>query len=362
MMSFLQGIAAFNFLLFAGLIWYHRKKLDNSIHIFSFFLLGKGLTILSNLLMDNFRFADNSLLLSSGIILNSFLFFYAPFLYLFVINITKGDAPFKKHFLHFVPFFIFFLLNVILVSSLYAGIRNEWFNSVLYIRNTYLNLYFVQIISYTLISFWMVYTAEKRNTVPKKIVKWIKQVLAVFLAIWILFLVSSFPTISMMLSTALTISGMILLIVLSNVLLFLMLNSPEFFYNNLSVKLKKEPNSDVINKESYGRLCDLMVNEKLYKKADLKIGDLSQALGQSARNISILINTFYKGNFYDFVNFYRIEEAKALLKSGDENMTILAILYESGFNNKSVFNVVFKKMVGETPSSFRKNHIATLYG
>lgn len=229
-------------------------------------------------------------------------------------------------------------------------------------RNAFDKLYFLQVLVYTFASFWVVIKHKSENLRFKKIAKWLKQTLILFFVIWLVFLTSSLISNSPRLTTTLTFIGVLLLLVLSNITLFQLLNNPEFFYNNLSVKLRKETNNPKITKATYDKLCDLVVEQKLYKKADLKISDLSEALGESARNISILINTFYKGNFYDFINFYRIEEAKSLLKNGNDDMTILTILYESGFNSKSVFNSVFKKMEGQTPSTYRKSHITSLYG
>jgi len=34
--------------------------------------------------------------------------------------------------------------------------------------------------------------------------------------------------------------------------------------------------------------------------------------------------------------------------------TVLEILYETGFNSKSVFNTAFKKHTGMTPTQFKK--------
>ncbi len=234
--------------------------------------------------------------------------------------------------------------------------------SVLWIRNAFDRLYFGQVIAYTFASFWVVHRHKSDNLRFKKIAKWLKQTLLLFFMIWLVFLASSLTEGHPNFVVALTFIGTFLLLVLSNIIVLQLLNHPEFFYNNLTIKLKKENTNSKINKETYTQLCNLVAEDKLYKKPDLKISDLSEALGESGRTISILINTFYKGNFYDFINFYRIEEAKSLLKNGNNDMTILTILYESGFNSKSVFNAVFKKMEGQTPSAYRKNHIASLYG
>src|SRR6266487_5510361 len=57
--------------------------------------------------------------------------------------------------------------------------------------------------------------------------------------------------------------------------------------------------------------------------------------------------------FTDFLNQYRINQAKKLLLH-DKNVT--EACYESGFENLSYFNKTFKKVTGENPSQFRKKH------
>jgi AraC-like DNA-binding protein len=68
-----------------------------------------------------------------------------------------------------------------------------------------------------------------------------------------------------------------------------------------------------------------------------------------------LINEEFLVNFYDFVNKYRVEEAKRLLLDNNRNYKIIAIAYEVGFNSKATFNRVFKKFTGLTPSDFKEN-------
>ncbi|MBN1272090.1 MAG: AraC family transcriptional regulator [Candidatus Aminicenantes bacterium] len=62
-------------------------------------------------------------------------------------------------------------------------------------------------------------------------------------------------------------------------------------------------------------------------------------------------------NFFDFVNKYRVEEAKKLfLDVSNNSRSILEQLFDAGFNSKSVFNRVFKKYTGMTPSEFKRIH------
>ena len=57
--------------------------------------------------------------------------------------------------------------------------------------------------------------------------------------------------------------------------------------------------------------------------------------------------------FTDFLNYFRINQSK---KSLMQNKSITEACYESGFENLSYFNKVFKKFTGENPSSFKKKN------
>lgn len=59
--------------------------------------------------------------------------------------------------------------------------------------------------------------------------------------------------------------------------------------------------------------------------------------------------------FTDFVNQYRINQAKNLLL---QSKTVTEACYQSGFDNLSYFNKTFKKLAGENPSQFKKKHVS----
>jgi AraC-like DNA-binding protein len=102
------------------------------------------------------------------------------------------------------------------------------------------------------------------------------------------------------------------------------------------------------------KLLQYMDSNKPYLKSDLKISELADSLAVPYYQLSQLINDEFLVNFYDFINKYRVEEAKKLLIEGNRNYKILAIAYEVGFNSKATFNRVFKKTTDLTPSEFRE--------
>ena len=68
--------------------------------------------------------------------------------------------------------------------------------------------------------------------------------------------------------------------------------------------------------------------------------------------ISQVINESFNQNFSNFLNGYRIIEARKILSSINLNFTIEAIAGMVGFKSKTAFNNAFKKYVGVTPSFY----------
>lgn len=101
------------------------------------------------------------------------------------------------------------------------------------------------------------------------------------------------------------------------------------------------------------RISELMLEEKIYRDDELKLPKLAEELLITPNQLSRILNEHFRKNFNDFINFYRIEEAKKLLLE-DRRTTILAIAYDVGFSAKSTFNTYFVQATGMTPSEFRK--------
>ncbi len=108
------------------------------------------------------------------------------------------------------------------------------------------------------------------------------------------------------------------------------------------------------------RLMKLMEEEKVFLNADLTLKPLAARLNVHYNYLSQIINEQMKQSFNDFINNYRIEEArKKLVDPAEKDKTVLDIAYETGFYSKSVFNTAFKKFTGMTPSEFRRREKET---
>lgn len=115
--------------------------------------------------------------------------------------------------------------------------------------------------------------------------------------------------------------------------------------NDFFLKLKSE-------------LIEVMENQKMYLDESLTIHSLANKLNTNSKYLSKLINTEFEKSFVVFVNEYRINEAKKLLiDEKNKNLTIEGVGYEAGFKSKSAFNSAFKKITGDTPSSYLKKGI-----
>jgi AraC-like DNA-binding protein len=102
-------------------------------------------------------------------------------------------------------------------------------------------------------------------------------------------------------------------------------------------------------------LCHMKEN-KPYLDPELNLDQLASQLSLRPKFLSRVLNECLHRNFFDFINTYRIDEAKRLFtKPPDKKITILEVLYQSGFNSKSSFNTLFRRYTGLTPTDFRKN-------
>lgn len=147
--------------------------------------------------------------------------------------------------------------------------------------------------------------------------------------------------------------------------LFVALNKPEFFRGvnaqlkpivELIPKQKPSPAIDDQKNKQILALKEFMIEKEPYLDSSLTIQDLAEQVKMPVKDLSALINLYMNKHFFDFINEYRIEKAKEILKDSlQKDVTILEILYQVGFNSKSSFSTSFKKYTGKTPTDFRKN-------
>ena len=123
-------------------------------------------------------------------------------------------------------------------------------------------------------------------------------------------------------------------------------------------KNAREGSSKIVHNKYINKLHTLFENEKIFLDPELTLQKLSDHLELSSSYVSRIINKELNTNFSDYINGYRIETAKQYLKNPEfSKYTITAIGLEAGFNSRSSFYNVFKKVTGKTPSAFKKENL-----
>ncbi len=120
-------------------------------------------------------------------------------------------------------------------------------------------------------------------------------------------------------------------------------------------KYKGSSMNPIYIKECIKKLDYLMEIEKVYRDETISLQSLSEKLSITPHQLSRIINEKLNKNFPDFINTYRVEEAKKILADPRQtDRKILTIAFDVGFNTKVAFNTAFKKHTRMTPSQFRK--------
>ena len=99
------------------------------------------------------------------------------------------------------------------------------------------------------------------------------------------------------------------------------------------------------------KLLRLMADEQPWLEPELTLTELAHRLRTHPALLSKVINAGCGQNFNDFVNTYRVQEAQRKLADARfAHYSLVGVALESGFNSKSTFNRVFKKLLGRAPS------------
>lgn len=147
------------------------------------------------------------------------------------------------------------------------------------------------------------------------------------------------------------------LMVLAGGFLFFSLRKSPHTCKTISTKTRKAPSQS--SASDYDTELSLIIetveHNHLYRNPELTRTTLTDLTGISPNRISELINGCFCINFPEWINTYRINEARQLLLAQQEGLTIKEIYYQVGFNSKSAFYGAFKKTTGITPTAYRQS-------
>lgn len=365
-------------LLFSFYLIFNKLN-ERSGNIFiSFFILYLGLESLDTILVQSSFYLKNPnfylLIPNLGLLVYPAFYFYIKFIAFKGVKLKWADL------LHAIPYIIIGAITIIeyylkpedvqfkimtnrgdmpwFISSIYYVLRIQ---GVIYmILSIKIALRFKKIIE------------ENYSTINKRNYIWILQLTIVFIYFTLSTLIFNINRFSLNLlsnDTTFYISASISFAFIIWII-FKTLSQP-YLFNGVDANIKllkeylaeKEKNNKPSN-TAEDKIQNLVLKSKLekyvtahevYLNPSLTIFDLAKGIGLTSTDLSLFLNKHLHKNFFDFINEYRIEKAKSILKDPDKrHLTILEILYDVGFNSKSSFNTAFKRYVGKTPTEYRK--------
>jgi AraC-like DNA-binding protein len=132
--------------------------------------------------------------------------------------------------------------------------------------------------------------------------------------------------------------------------------SPSFGFERVAMPKYAKSGLDVHHIENYKKkLVTLMEEEKVFLDCDMTLPKLAAMVDCSINHLSQVVNSGLNMSFFDFLNSYRINEAKSILIRQDSlSQSILDVSFAVGFNSNSAFYAAFKKATGQTPAQFRR--------
>lgn len=104
----------------------------------------------------------------------------------------------------------------------------------------------------------------------------------------------------------------------------------------------------------YDKLEYMMNKEKIYRRSDITIQNISERLGSNTTYVSNMINQFSGKTFPNYINSYRIKEVVEALSDTINSMPVKDIFTNAGFYSAATAYRVFQKEVGCTPNKFRE--------
>ncbi len=299
-------------------------------------------------------------------LLGAFIYYYAVYVTGLREKFRRMDAlPFIIYVINFVIFFTSVIKDLYLSSPpafgkmLYIIVTSGLATSIIYLVYTIMTLgkYYRRIENY--------YSDMERMRLD-----WLMKIttLSFFvITVWFCeFGLTYFNIIPRTHFIALFIIIMIIIIIF--ITSYYLINQPEIFRKNIemehavddaagsaaSEKYARQSIDDRMQDEYLARLNRFMDESKPYLDENITIKDLAEELNIPPHHLSIVINNRLSKNFYTFINEYRVREAVSILDDPENcDANIIAIAFRSGFNSKSTFNSVFKKITGLTPSEYR---------
>jgi AraC-like DNA-binding protein len=322
----------------------------------------------------------------TSVVSESLDFLYGPLIYYYIRTLTEGESSQLKgkRWLHFLPFAVsyllllpYFLLDTDQKTEFVYGDVNsataEYAQVVLVID-------IATLVSIMLIGVYFALSIRRLRRHAREIrdqfsyterinLNWMRNLLIGLGIIFAVYLVAVFFSESLGFDNEIVDLLMVLVVVLIYTMGYLGLRQPAIF-SQIKVREDKVPVRNEIETKKYRKsvldsemtemlLSELkshMVKEKPYLDNTLSLSQLSRQLDIPPHYLSQVINQRLNQNFFDFINRYRVDDAKQHINNPEQTgKNILTIALDSGFNSKSAFYTAFKKHTGMTPTQFKQS-------
>ncbi len=328
--------------LFATFLCFFKKRrsvtniLLGLILYFMAFRIGKSV-------MLNFGSDLEPIFIFAGL---AFLLLIGPLLRWYVLGMTHENYKLPKNYLvELVPFATVFSLSFFVTKN--------WFDSnskeVIAVFASVLIFIYLHLAFYIYSSGRIIQRVKKSykdillTKSQRAIFNWLQLLIIGFIFIWLSYCLNIIE------DAVPYVTGPI---VYSLVIYFLSYKAFQLKVMDIDGSIFKQNDDAVL----YHRISKLLEEEKLYLDPQLSLLSLGKHIGKGTQKTSEIINQYAKQNFNDFINYYRIQDAKALLlDDSSQNFTIASIAFDVGFSSLSSFNSAFKKFEKTTPSAYRKN-------
>lgn len=341
-----------------------RNKVQN--RFLALFLISQAIGVFSSLTisLSEFFFDTFPQVIYLGL---PAVLLWGPTLFFYSKSIIDQKFFTKKHLLHFLPAIGFIVYLILIFYFEDFATKKELYYKKIILPNELeillISINQLQIFSYIIASF---YSLKKYQKVLKDNYSSNSQISLIWLKsflYWYLFACiisfSQFPLaiISGSRYADVHLLVMIVFFVFFSLIFYKALFNPQIFIGEIQrPKYKKSALNRPEQEKLKEHLIGYMIANKPYLKSSLKLEDIAADINTPSWKLSQVINQSLGSTYFDFVNRYRIDEAKKILIESDSQQTILEILYQVGFNSKAAFNRAFKKAEGITPTQFRTNN------
>ncbi|MCX6577039.1 MAG: helix-turn-helix transcriptional regulator [Candidatus Aminicenantes bacterium] len=365
-LSYINLAGAIHALIQSMLLFFIRRGNRRANKIMAFFLLALAIGMANGIIS---LLGLYEIWPALSILMGSVILTYGPLFYLYIRAMTDKDhrwTPFDV--LHGVPFLLGMLVygaylrlpgdGSALSGFIGFAVRSPWL--IVTILST------LQTVVYVASVIRLLWAHSERikatySTIDRINLGWLRRRLVVYAAIWAVGL--AMVAAVRFESRAIGLVGQIVsfLIALNTFMTgYLAMLQPEIFFGPFEARPARRYERSSLTPENAAlhktRLLELMEREKSFLDPEITLPKLAQALEIPVAHLSRVINDLFGRNFYEFINHYRVEDAKRRLAMPDAGREkLITVALDCGFNSVATFNRVFKELAGRTPSEYRKN-------